>query len=164
MDSAIGGSPVVQMRGVERKKRTRPAPILLEASPKRQRILAQPSIASSTSSKFGDERMIRAKRGLLERMSLEESALMAQGEDASFSLPGMLLHQFTPLFANPLVQYIRSQSSLVLLRLVVLVPAPDRAHTRLQAPAETLLPCLLQMALPLCQRDPNPVSISVRLR
>lgn len=87
IDSAIGGSPLVQMRGVERRRFVRP---IQRDSPKKNRILAKPSIASTVSSKFGDERMIRAKRGLLERMSLEESALTAEGEDSSFSLPGKI--------------------------------------------------------------------------
>ena len=44
-------------------------------------ILSKPSIASTSSYQFGDERMIRVRRGLLERQSLEDSALMAQGEE-----------------------------------------------------------------------------------
>ena len=50
-------------------------------SPKEPRLLAQPSIASTSSFQFGGERMIKARQGLLERQSLEESALMAQGEE-----------------------------------------------------------------------------------
>ena len=53
----------------------------LRESPKEPRLLAQPSIASTSSMQFGGERMIKARQGLLERQSLEESALMAQGED-----------------------------------------------------------------------------------
>ncbi|KAF9065359.1 hypothetical protein BDP27DRAFT_1424922 [Rhodocollybia butyracea] len=53
------------------------------------RIVEKASIVSTSSSKFGGERMIRARRGILERQSLEESCLIAEGEDlsASFSLP-----------------------------------------------------------------------------
>ncbi|KAK6985188.1 hypothetical protein R3P38DRAFT_3450686 [Favolaschia claudopus] len=46
----------------------------------------QPSTASTSSSKFGEERMIRARQGLLERQSLEESALVAEGEDFASSV------------------------------------------------------------------------------
>ncbi|KAJ3725176.1 hypothetical protein C8R42DRAFT_718664 [Lentinula raphanica] len=47
------------------------------------------SIVSTSSSKFGGERMIKATRGVLARQSLEESCLIAEGEDlsASYSLP-----------------------------------------------------------------------------
>ena len=49
-------------------------------------IETKPSIASTLNSfKFGDERMIRAKHGLLERQSLENTALQAEGEDISGS-------------------------------------------------------------------------------
>ncbi|KAK6966568.1 hypothetical protein R3P38DRAFT_3515380 [Favolaschia claudopus] len=55
-----------------------------EKAPNKARIISQPSIASTSSSKFGEERMIRARQGLLERQSLE-SVLVAEGEDfASF--------------------------------------------------------------------------------
>lgn len=52
-------------------------------SPEKSRVIeAKPSIASTVNSfKFGDERMIRAKHGLLERQSLENTALMAEGEE-----------------------------------------------------------------------------------
>ena len=52
-------------------------------SPNKARIIAMPSIMSTSSSKFGGERMIRAQRGLLARESLEESCLVAAGEDLS---------------------------------------------------------------------------------
>ncbi|KAF8867965.1 hypothetical protein CPB84DRAFT_1810241 [Gymnopilus junonius] len=55
-------------------------------SPNNARIVEKPSIAS-TSSQFGGERMIRAQHGLLERQSLEESCLMAEGEDLSIYVP-----------------------------------------------------------------------------
>ncbi|KAJ3912173.1 hypothetical protein F5877DRAFT_85100 [Lentinula edodes] len=53
------------------------------------RIIEKASIDSTSSSKFGGERMIRATKGLLERQSLEESCLIAEGEDlsASYSVP-----------------------------------------------------------------------------
>lgn len=44
-------------------------------------VLSKPSIASTSSYRFGDDRMIKARKGLLERQSLEDSALMAQGEE-----------------------------------------------------------------------------------
>ena len=52
-----------------------------EVSPAESIIVAKPSIASVTSTKFGGERMIRARTGLLERRSLEESCLIAAGEE-----------------------------------------------------------------------------------
>lgn len=44
-------------------------------------IVEKPSIASTSSYQFGQDRMIMAGKGLLQRQSLEESVLMAQGED-----------------------------------------------------------------------------------
>lgn len=50
------------------------------------RIVMKPSLASpADSTKFGGERMIRAQDGYLDRRSLEESCLVADGEDMSFS-------------------------------------------------------------------------------
>ncbi len=50
------------------------------------RIVMKPSIASTlVSTKFGGEQMIRAQHGLLDRCSLEESCLVAEGGDMSFS-------------------------------------------------------------------------------
>ena len=61
-----------------------------EVSPVKSIIISKPSIASVTSTKFGGERMIKARKGLLERQSLEESCLIADGEElASF---GMVHH------------------------------------------------------------------------
>lgn len=58
-----------------------------EVSPAKSIIITKPSIASVTSNKFGGERMIQAKKGLLERQSLEDSCLIANGEElASFGM------------------------------------------------------------------------------
>jgi hypothetical protein len=54
-------------------------------SPNKARIVEKPSIASTTSHTFGGERMIKAQRGLLERQSLEDSCLIADGEDLTTS-------------------------------------------------------------------------------
>ena len=54
-------------------------------SNKKVRIVEKASIASTIASKFGGERMIQAQRGILERQSLEESCLIAAGEDLSTS-------------------------------------------------------------------------------
>lgn len=54
-------------------------------SPNKARIIEKPSIASTSSYTFGGERMIKAKRGLLERQSLEDSCLIADGEDLTNS-------------------------------------------------------------------------------
>ena len=52
-----------------------------EVSPAKSFVITKPSIASVTSTKFGDERMIQARKGLLERQSLEENCLIADGEE-----------------------------------------------------------------------------------
>jgi serine/arginine repetitive matrix protein 2 len=52
-------------------------------SPKRPHIIEKASVISTSSSKFGGERMIKAQKGILQRLSLEESALIAEGEDTS---------------------------------------------------------------------------------
>ncbi|KAG1727136.1 hypothetical protein EDB19DRAFT_1914356 [Suillus lakei] len=60
-------------------------------SPKSRVHGTKPSIASTANSvMFGDERMIRAKHGLLERQSLENTVLIAEGEEnlsTSFRIP-----------------------------------------------------------------------------
>jgi len=62
-----------------------------EISPVKSIIITKPSIASVSSTKFGGERMIQARKGLLERQSLEESCLIADGEElASFSMVFLL--------------------------------------------------------------------------
>ncbi|KAI0692931.1 hypothetical protein C8T65DRAFT_711302 [Cerioporus squamosus] len=91
ISSVVEASPCVRM---ERNRRAAlPGRVLqfeaeppLRESPKEPRLLAQPSIASTSSFQFGGERMIKARQGLLERQSLEEGALMAQGEDLLASL------------------------------------------------------------------------------
>lgn len=94
--SMIGASPCIQ---AERRKnilanppetvfsRIKNAHPEDHESPMISRVIeTKPSIASTANSfKFGDERMIRAKHGLLERQSLENSALMGDGEDLSGS-------------------------------------------------------------------------------
>ncbi|KAF9235707.1 hypothetical protein BU15DRAFT_89481 [Melanogaster broomeanus] len=98
--SMIGGSPCIR---VERRKNilTDPPETVFSRiknarpddyeSPEKSRVIeTKPSIASTLDSfKFGDERMIRAKHGLLERQSLENTVLVAEGEDlsASFRMP-----------------------------------------------------------------------------
>jgi serine/arginine repetitive matrix protein 2 len=58
-----------------------------EVSPAKSMIISKPSIASVTSTKFGGERMIQARKGLLERQSLEDSCLIADGGGlASFGM------------------------------------------------------------------------------
>lgn len=94
--SMIGASPCIQ---VERRKnilanppetvfnRIKNAHSEDHESPEISRVIeTKPSIASTTNSfKFGDERMIRARHGLLERQSLENTVLMGDGEDLSAS-------------------------------------------------------------------------------
>jgi hypothetical protein len=57
----------------------------IELPSKNKTIELKPSIASTSSYQFGGERMIQARHGLLERQSLEESVLIAEGEDMSLS-------------------------------------------------------------------------------
>ncbi|KAF9055274.1 hypothetical protein BDZ89DRAFT_1087946 [Hymenopellis radicata] len=72
---------------------------------RKAQIIAKPSIASTVDSvKFGDERMIRAQHGHLDRRSLEESCLVADGEDLSFSFA------VNPVFTRPGIAN-RSRSS-----------------------------------------------------
>ncbi|KAF5376919.1 hypothetical protein D9615_007315 [Tricholomella constricta] len=64
-------------------------------SPNKARIVEKPSIASTSSYTFGGERMIKAQRGLLERQSLEDSCLIADGEDLTTSF------QSISMFSRP---------------------------------------------------------------
>ncbi|KAI0653383.1 hypothetical protein C8Q70DRAFT_1059376 [Cubamyces menziesii] len=94
VSSLVEASPCVQ---VERNKRTAlpgrvlqfdmepPAPA--KESPNKSRLVEKPSIASTSSYQFGGERMIKARQGLFERQSLEDSALIAHGEDLLASYP-----------------------------------------------------------------------------
>ncbi|KAJ6511227.1 hypothetical protein DFH09DRAFT_999601 [Mycena vulgaris] len=65
-----------------------------DQGPNKARIVTKASIASTTSSKFGGERMIKATQGLLVRQSLEESCLIAAGEDMSAL-------RVAPVFSRP---------------------------------------------------------------
>lgn len=78
ISSVIDGSPCVRMG---RKKKDHS----VYDSPGQARIVEKPSIASTSSYQFGGERMIKAQRGLLARQSLEETCLIADGEDLSAS-------------------------------------------------------------------------------
>ncbi|KAF9560634.1 hypothetical protein CPC08DRAFT_466596 [Agrocybe pediades] len=69
-------------------------------SPSKARIVEKPSIASTSSLHFGGDRMIKAQRGLLERQSLEESCLIADGEE--MALASAAIHSMTrPVFTRP---------------------------------------------------------------
>ncbi|KAI0354136.1 hypothetical protein OH77DRAFT_1405859 [Trametes cingulata] len=91
VSSLVDASPCVR---VERNKQTAlPGRVLkfdmeppAKESPNKARLVEKPSIASTSSYQFGGERMIKARQGLLERQSLEDSALIAQGEDLLASL------------------------------------------------------------------------------
>ncbi|KAI0635339.1 hypothetical protein C8Q77DRAFT_1054820 [Trametes polyzona] len=91
VSSLVDASPCVRM---ERNKHTAlPGRVLqfdleppAKESPKKNTLMEKPSIASTSSYQFGGERMIKARQGLLERQSLEDSALIAQGEDLLASL------------------------------------------------------------------------------
>ncbi|KAJ4485212.1 hypothetical protein J3R30DRAFT_3696531 [Lentinula aciculospora] len=86
--SVIETSPCVRAVGHLGKRKH--APLVKEDNDEgHARIVEKASIVSTSSSKFGGERMIRATKGLLERQSLEESCLIAEGEDlsTSYSIP-----------------------------------------------------------------------------
>ena len=91
-DSRIGGSPCVRIEKAKQSIGPLPRAALqfqqseteAKDSPNSQRkstLVEKPSIASTSSHQFGGERMIKARMGLLERQSLEDSALSAHGED-----------------------------------------------------------------------------------
>ncbi|KAL4261714.1 hypothetical protein AB1N83_006845 [Pleurotus pulmonarius] len=88
ISSVIDGSPCVRMG---RKKKDLNS---VYDSPGQARIVEKPSIASTSSYQFGGERMIKAQRGLLARQSLEETCLIADGEDLSASF-------IVPVFSRP---------------------------------------------------------------
>ncbi|EED82544.1 predicted protein [Postia placenta Mad-698-R] len=96
INSMIGASPCVRVEKMKHSAVQLPQAILQfkqedfnrDDSPK-NRLLQQPSIASTSSHQFGDERMIMARKGLLERQSLEDSALIAHGEDLLASLQAL---------------------------------------------------------------------------
>ncbi|KAI0794946.1 hypothetical protein C8Q75DRAFT_791510 [Abortiporus biennis] len=108
VDSGVEGSPCIRI-GVERKKHLRglgrvlrfdqnpedAAPAVPEPSPNKSKLVEKPSIASTSSYQFGNERMIMARKGLLERQSLEDSALIAHGEDILESFHSQ------PIFSRP---------------------------------------------------------------
>ncbi|KAG1897346.1 uncharacterized protein F5891DRAFT_1242792 [Suillus fuscotomentosus] len=94
--SMIEASPCRQVEKRKHMASDTPQPNFLRKvddyeSPKSRVLETKPSIASTAYSvKFGDERMIRAKHGLLERQSLENTVLIAEGEEdlsASFRIP-----------------------------------------------------------------------------
>ena len=62
-----------------------------DASLNKARLVEQPSLASTMSYQFGDERMVMAQKGLLQRQSLEDSCLSGEGEDLSQSGRLMIL-------------------------------------------------------------------------
>jgi serine/arginine repetitive matrix protein 2 len=55
----------------------------VDGSPNKARVVEKASVISKASVKFGAERMSRARRGRLERQSLEDSALSAEGEEST---------------------------------------------------------------------------------
>ncbi|KAJ7667434.1 hypothetical protein B0H17DRAFT_254379 [Mycena rosella] len=77
-----------------------------DQGPNKARIVTKASIASTSSSKFGGERMIKATQGLLMRQSLEDSCLVAAGEDLS-----ALRAATAPVFSRPSPN--RSRSSTI---------------------------------------------------
>ncbi|CCM05311.1 uncharacterized protein FIBRA_07525 [Fibroporia radiculosa] len=94
VNSMIGGSPCARVGKMRRPVGQLPQAVLQFQqedvssvdSPNKSRLIEKPSIASTSSQQFGGERMIMARKGLLERQSLEDSALIAHGEDLLESL------------------------------------------------------------------------------
>ncbi|KAI0666503.1 hypothetical protein C8Q78DRAFT_984185 [Trametes maxima] len=91
VSSLVDASPCVRME--RHKQAALPGRVLqfdleppVKDSPNKSRLIEKPSIASTSSYQFGGERMIKARHGLLERQSLEDSALVAHGEDLLASL------------------------------------------------------------------------------
>ncbi len=78
ISSAIDASPCVR---VEKQKHL--AAHKKVESRNKAFIVEKSSISSTTSIQFGGEQMIKARQGLLERQSLEESCFIADGEDIS---------------------------------------------------------------------------------
>ncbi|KAH6901141.1 hypothetical protein BKA70DRAFT_1115030 [Coprinopsis sp. MPI-PUGE-AT-0042] len=74
-----------------------------KAGGKLHNIVEKPSIASTSSMTFGDNRMGNARRGLLERQSLEASCLVAKGEDNSLSCKWYSsIPRAVPVFTRPM--------------------------------------------------------------
>jgi serine/arginine repetitive matrix protein 2 len=73
-------------------------------SPNKARIVEKPSIASTSSYQFGGERMIDAQRGVLERRSLEDNCLSADGEEMAsaceYFLPRFRLNTLLKLLSR----------------------------------------------------------------
>ncbi|OBZ78004.1 hypothetical protein A0H81_01655 [Grifola frondosa] len=92
--SLIDASPCVRVEKTKHSAVQLPSAVLrfdlgeadVVDSPNKSRLIEKPSIASTSSHQFGGERMIMARKGLLERQSLEESALIAHGEDVLAAL------------------------------------------------------------------------------
>ncbi|TFK19267.1 hypothetical protein FA15DRAFT_709142 [Coprinopsis marcescibilis] len=73
----------------------RPLSIISNEKTKDGYLVEKPSIASTSFLQFGDDRMIKAQRGLLERASLEDKCLVADGKDTSYSFRAV------PVFTRP---------------------------------------------------------------
>jgi serine/arginine repetitive matrix protein 2 len=108
--SMVNASPCVNKRKYSHLRNEYRNGTDLQESPKKARIVEKPSFAPSLASvssfKFGEERMVRATKGHFHRDSLEESCLIGQGEDNSVSL------RPAPIFSRP-VSSARSRSSTI---------------------------------------------------
>ncbi|KAH9923820.1 uncharacterized protein B0H18DRAFT_1105173 [Fomitopsis serialis] len=140
VDSRIGGSPCVRIEKAKQTTGPLPQAVLQfqQSEPEnkdspnstsKNKLIEKPSIASTSSHQFGGERMIKARKGLLERQSLEDSALIAQGEDVLASLRSQ--YSF-PLSLEHVYETIEEESSFA--------PSPS--------PAKPLSPISSHMATP----------------
>jgi len=104
-------------------------------SPAKSIAIAEPSIASVTSTKFGGERVFQARKGLLERQSLEVSCLIADGEELTpFGMISLPIIRFRFLNVAQLKTFPSLAQGLaplkVRVRVPVLPPAPDLTPLR----------------------------------
>jgi hypothetical protein len=140
VSSAVEASPCARAGKRKYTPNTDPVEQYLEQleSPKKARLIeVKPSIESTSSLMFGDERMERATKGLLERQSLEETCFVGSGEDSSVSSEFL----FDPLFqSDPAPQCTLYQYFPAPVQALVLA----RVHALLRALAETLHHCLVQ--------------------
>lgn len=106
--SVVNGSPCVNKRKYSHL-RSEYANQDVRESPKKARLVEKPSfapsVASTASFNFGEERMIRVSKGHFHRDSLEENCLTGEGEDYSGTF------RFSQVFPKPLPA--RSRSSTV---------------------------------------------------
>ena len=117
-------------------------------SPVKSIVITKPSVASVTLIKFGGERMIQVRKGLLERQSLEHSCLIADGEELTlFGMISLPIIRFCFLNVAQLETFPSLTQGLaplkVRVQVPVLPPTPDLTPLRcplMLPPVEGLAP------------------------